>query len=102
LHFSELSLSYRGLPNPYLPQIDTARGQALADEYGLRFFETSAKDGTHVIDAFQAISKDCVSNVLSAVVDGSTSLPAAKLGPSGSGLRPAGASAGKEGKCLLQ
>ncbi|KAF6266086.1 ras family-domain-containing protein [Scenedesmus sp. NREL 46B-D3] len=35
-----------------------AKGQALADEYGMRFFETSAKDNTHVEEVFTSIAKD--------------------------------------------
>lgn len=36
--------------------VDTARGQALADEYGMPFMETSARDGTNVTEAFHAIA----------------------------------------------
>jgi hypothetical protein len=35
-----------------LQVIDTARGKGLADEYGIRFLETSAKTGAGVEDAF--------------------------------------------------
>mmetsp|Transcript_20194 Transcript_20194/g.33133 ORF Transcript_20194/g.33133 Transcript_20194/m.33133 type:complete len:205 (+) Transcript_20194:72-686(+) len=38
--------------------VDTARGQALADEYRMRFFETSAKANTNVEAAFFAIARD--------------------------------------------
>lgn len=34
-------------------QVSFARGQALADEYGLKFFETSAKSGLNVEAAFR-------------------------------------------------
>mmetsp|Transcript_70805 Transcript_70805/g.117250 ORF Transcript_70805/g.117250 Transcript_70805/m.117250 type:complete len:212 (+) Transcript_70805:25-660(+) len=36
--------------------IDTARGKALADEYGIPFFETSAKMGVNVEEAFHSIT----------------------------------------------
>ena len=37
--------------------MDTARGRELADEFGAVFFETSAKDGTGVKDAFHALAR---------------------------------------------
>ena len=41
-------------------QIDTARGKETAKEYGMKFFETSAKNDTNVSKAFHAIIKDIV------------------------------------------
>jgi Ras-related protein Rab-8A len=38
--------------------IETARGKALADEYGIRFLETSAKTGAGVEEAFITLAKD--------------------------------------------
>ncbi|KAG2423550.1 hypothetical protein HXX76_015192 [Chlamydomonas incerta] len=35
-----------------------SRGRALADEYGFRFFETSAKDNVCVEEAFLSVAKD--------------------------------------------
>jgi Ras-related protein Rab-8A len=47
-------------------RIETARGKALADEFGLKYFETSAKDGTNVAEAFNTVAKDAVLQMLSA------------------------------------
>lgn len=38
--------------------IDTARGQALADEYGMKFFETSAKNNIKVEQAFFEMARE--------------------------------------------
>jgi len=37
-----------------------AQGKALADEFGIKFFETSAKMNTNVDEAFLAIASDIV------------------------------------------
>lgn len=50
-------------------QIETSRGKALADEYGMKFFETSAKDGTNVAESFNTLARDVVLKLL-AVGDG--------------------------------
>lgn len=38
--------------------IDTARGKELADEYGIKFLETSAKNSTNVDEAFITLVRD--------------------------------------------
>ncbi|GIM15586.1 hypothetical protein Vretimale_18322 [Volvox reticuliferus] len=43
--------------------VSTARGQALADEFGFRFYETSAKDNVHVEEAFIAVAKDVLARM---------------------------------------
>jgi len=42
--------------------VDSERGQELAREYGIGFFETSAKSGLNVQQAFEAIARDVVLN----------------------------------------
>jgi len=37
--------------------ISTADGEALANEHGLAFFETSAKNGTNINELFYALAK---------------------------------------------
>uniref|UniRef100_A0A0A9C8M2 Uncharacterized protein n=1 Tax=Arundo donax TaxID=35708 RepID=A0A0A9C8M2_ARUDO len=38
--------------------VPTAKGQALADEYGIKFFETSAKTNLNVEQVFFSIGRD--------------------------------------------
>lgn len=38
--------------------VETTRGQALADEYSIKFFETSAKNNINVVESFTAIATD--------------------------------------------
>ena len=39
-------------------KVETTRGQALADEYGIKFFEASAKTNLNVVEAFTSIAID--------------------------------------------
>lgn len=67
-------------------QIDSARGKETAKEYGMKFFETSAKDDTNVSKAFHAIIKDIVERQV-----------AAGAGGGGGGGTPGGGSGGGGG-----
>ncbi|MBA0745230.1 hypothetical protein Gogos_007811 [Gossypium gossypioides] len=40
------------------PAVPTSKGQALADEYGIKFFETSAKTNLNVEEVFFSIARD--------------------------------------------
>lgn len=42
-----------------------SRGQALANEFGIKFFETSAKSNINVEEVFQSISKDIMQRLAS-------------------------------------
>ena len=70
-------------------QIDTARGKSAADEYGIRFLETSAKDGTNVKNAFQSIAKDIVERMVAGP-------------PASSGSDPGGAGGAVSGTVVWQ
>ncbi|KAK9865773.1 hypothetical protein WJX84_006301 [Apatococcus fuscideae] len=43
--------------------VPTSKGQALADEFGIRFFETSAKNNSNVDEVFQAVAKDVMARL---------------------------------------
>jgi hypothetical protein len=76
--------------------VDSARGKALADEYHMKFFEASAKDGTNVREAFYTVARDVVVKMLAgeAAVEGAAGGGAA----GGKG----GGKGGKDEKCCIQ
>lgn len=43
-----------------MQKVSPEKGKALAAEYGIKFFETSAKMNTNVDEAFMSIAKDIV------------------------------------------
>lgn len=60
--------------------VSTERGQALADRYGMKFFETSAKTGHNVEKAFNTLAADCVQAMLTkAAGDKSAKVDPAKV-----------------------
>ena len=58
--------------------------QALADEFKVRFFETSAKNNTNVDEVFQSIARDIMARQRDAAPDNSGGGQAATLRVGGS------------------
>lgn len=75
-------------------QVSTERGQAVADEFGSRFLETSAKDGTNVAEAFHQVAYDIFQARVAAGTGGGGGGP-------GHGA-PAGGGPEKDKKCVVQ
>jgi len=73
-------------------KVETTRGQALADEYGIRFFEASAKTNMNVVEAFTSIAVDIKKRLVD-VGGGGTKTAG------GSGAVDLRESEGKKGKC---
>lgn len=51
--------------------VDSARGKALADEYAIKFLETSAKNSINVEEAFITLAKDIKKRLIDNQQDGS-------------------------------
>jgi hypothetical protein len=51
-------------PPPSSAQIEHARGAAIAESYGMKFFETSAKEGTNVRESFAALAREVIGDML--------------------------------------
>lgn len=47
----------------FLQKVTKEQGEALAEQYGIKFFETSAKQNINVDEAFFSISQDIVSRL---------------------------------------
>jgi len=60
-------------------QITTEKGRELANEFGIQFFETSAKNATSVEEAFLTLAREIKKRV---EIDGDTHPPAAEPGSS--------------------
>jgi hypothetical protein len=63
-------------------RIATERGRAVAEQFGMRFVETSAFDGTNVREAFSGLAREVVEGMI-----------ASGLAPAGAGGAGAGGAA---------
>jgi Ras-related protein Rab-8A len=63
--------------------VSTEEGRALADEYEIQFFETSAKQDFRVEDAFLAIATDVKDRLMADGAAGSGSTTGHKLSSNG-------------------
>lgn len=70
--------------------MDSARGKALADEYGIKFLETSAKNSINVEEAFITLAKD----IKKRIIDNSPE----PTGKTDNGVIPQGNLAQKQGQ----
>ena len=50
--------------------ISTEEGQEIADQNGMLFYETSAKAGTGIKEAFEAIARDIINQLDSKAISG--------------------------------
>ena len=78
--------------------VDTARGQQLARELGIPFFETSAKDGTNVSEAINSVARDVVLKMGGAGASGASGGGA---GGGGGGGAAGGGGGGSDKKCAI-
>ena len=74
--------------------VATARGQALADQHGIRFFETSAKNSINIEEAFSTITRDIKQRLL----DGNNGEGGGGKGGSGATVKLGEGGGGGEGK----
>jgi Ras-related protein Rab-8A len=66
-------------------QVSTERGAAAAEEYDMPFFETSAKDGTNVVDTFHTLAAQIVKRINNVeATNADTKQPAKAVKKSGS------------------
>jgi Ras-related protein Rab-8A len=71
--------------------VETARGQALADEYSIKFFETSAKSNINVVEGFTSIAQDIKRRLMDN--------PGAGAAPTGIRIDPSQAGGSKQKCC---
>ena len=88
---SPLSLTRTFAHPPPPPQIASERGRAVAEQFGMRFMETSAMDGTNVRESFAGLARDVVESMIA------SGLLAQPDGGAGDAPRAAGAAGGGGG-----
>lgn len=78
--------------------VDSARGKALADEYGIKFLETSAKNSINVEEAFITLAKDIKKRLIDNQDTTGGKTPALQINTTANTGGGGGAKPGK-GKC---
>jgi Ras-related protein Rab-8A len=67
--------------------VTVEQGQALADELGVRYVETSAKANTQVEDAFFTLARDVKARLIdTAAASGNSTTGTSAMGGSGQGI----------------
>ena len=84
--------------------VATARGQALADQHGIRFFETSAKNSINIEEAFTTVTRDIKQRLLDGNHGGDAPQSGPGQGAGGGGFnlseaRAPASGTGKKGCC---
>jgi Ras-related protein Rab-8A len=94
LYALPLTLPIFLFPPPPHTQIATERGRAVAEQFGMRFTETSAFDGTNVREAFTGLGRDVVESMIA------SGLLASGAASGGGGAAPAASAAPKK-ECVI-
>eukprot|EP01017_Pseudomicrothorax_dubius_P001531 TRINITY_DN0_c534_g1_i3.p1 TRINITY_DN0_c534_g1~~TRINITY_DN0_c534_g1_i3.p1 ORF type:complete len:127 (+),score=29.78 TRINITY_DN0_c534_g1_i3:140-520(+) len=63
--------------------ISSAEGKALAEKYGMQFFEASAKNDLNITPIFQSIAKEIKDRILSSEAPGATTGTGVKINSAG-------------------
>jgi len=71
--------------DPSKIQVTEAEGQALADQYGIKFFLTSAKNDLRVTEAFESVARDVMNRLMSIQKPGGAGGKTDSAAPAGGG-----------------
>jgi Ras-related protein Rab-8A len=81
-----LSADHANFPHRSTQVVTAEQGQALADELGLRYVETSAKANTQVEDAFFTLARDVKARLIDTASAGASATGAGSAGAGGQGI----------------
>lgn len=85
--------------DPSKIQVSEAEGQALADQYGIKFFLTSAKSDIRVTDAFESVARDVMNRLQTKKADAGGAGAAGGAAAGGVKIQPAKTAAAQGGCC---